>query len=522
MSSLSDIVQQLKENRQADETENLDLINTVNTMSSDIVTAVSGTNKAISSALLKQERAKLSEKEAEKEAKSKSSSKSDGGKRGSNSDRQGIFGRLFAGAGLGTLAGRLLAPLMAPLTGIISFLRVGGPVALVIGALYSVFHDIAENQTFKDALETLRSTWNDRIVPTFERIREAVSGLFQSEEFITTIENLRAAWDRDRDTIQDFIINTVTVTFDSIAGIVEGIAQMLEGDFLGGFTRISNSILKGITGLADNVITSVLRLFGADFGENGSFRTWLDEKIFDFVDNIKELWNTFFNGLKDRWNESMEFLSNIGNNISEFFDELKQRWNNSMSILSETISSIGEGLGAIKDLIVATVSYYGTQIKNDLMVAFEAMKATVLNIPDQIRLAIMENLRFGMPTIELPMPQWTRALGAPENFTLLSGFEVGVGNQQQIEEVRGRINERNTGAVDAIAGYRSETAAALEELNAARENFRSVMSQPLVVNNVDNSSRNSSNATVRYDPSTSAYNSDYFLRRNLAPDMLGR
>jgi len=491
MTTLRDIVDQLKKNQEFQTQDISELSLSITQMSDSLTLAVAETNRTIASAVLSQERNKLREREEkiEEERKSKSGTKKD------SSDSPGVMGSVFGPAlsGLSALSMRLLAPILTPLQAILRFLRVGGPVAIVVGTLFEVFRDIGENETFQNALVSIRETWNERIIPAFNRIKEIVQDLFQSEEFSNTLMNLRDEWNRIRDVIQDFVINTVSVVVDSIAGVVEGIAMMMEGDFLGGFTRISGSILEGIAGLADNVITSVLRLFGADFGENGSFRTWLDEKIGSLGTDLTEVWDNFITALSTKWNNTITFLTET---------------------LPEALSL---GWEATKDLIMATFSYAATRIRNGLLESFEQLKETVLNIPDQIRLAIMENLRFGMPTIELPMPRWAQRIGAPENFTLLSGFEVGVGNAEQIQEVRGRINERSETTAAAIAGYRSETASSLEELNAARSTFRNTMATPIVMNNVDNSSVTSGSATIRYDNRMSPYDIDMYLRRGLVP-----
>ena len=526
MTSLRDIVNQLKENQETQSSDMAELNISVEKMSEDLVSAISKTNNTIGSAILSEERNKLRERE-EKIEEGKKISRG-GGRDQSSGVMSSVFGPALSG--LGALSMRMLAPILTPLQAILRFLRVGGPVAIAIGLIYEVFRDIGENETFQNALVSIKETWNERIIPAFNRIKEIVQNLFQSEEFSNTLMNIRDKWNEIRDVIQDFAINTVSVVVDSIAGVVEGIAMMMEGDFLGGFTRISNSILEGIAGLADNVITSVLRLFGVDFGENGSFRTWLDEKLISLGEDVKALWDSFINSISTKWNNTITFFTEtLPAKIETFGDDVKNvwdtfvnaistKWNNTITFLTETLpEALSLGWEATKDLIMATFSYAATRIRNGLLESFELLKTTVLNIPDQIRLAIMENLRFGMPTIELPMPRWAQALGAPENFTLLSGFEVGVGNAEQIQEVRGRINEREESAVAAISGYRSETAASLEELNAAREAFRNTMVTPVVVNNVDNSSVTSGNATIRYDNRMSPYDTDMYLRRGLVP-----
>ena len=532
MSTLRNVIDQLKENLAEQSADNLELRNTIKEMSESFVSAIAKSSESVDNFILAQERRRLQEKENSREEGRRDGSGRSGRSESSSSDERGIFSRLFAATGLGTLAARLIAPILAPLKSIMSLLRVGGPVALVVGALYAVFKDIGENETFQNALVSIQETWNKRIIPAFNRIKEIVQNLFETEEFSNTLTSLKDEWIRIHDVIQDFVINTVSVVVESIAGVIEGIVMMMEGDFLGGFTRISNSILNGIAGLADNVITSVLRLFGADFGENGSFRTWLDKKLVTLGADVTALWNNFITDLSNRWNSTVTFftetipekISNLRDGIVEkwtgFTTALSDRWNSTMTFLTETLpDALVLGWEAARDLIGATINYAVTRIQNGLMESFENLKNTVLSVPDQIRLAIIENLRFSLPTIEIPLPRrLSELLGLPESFTLLNGFSVGVGTPDQAEEIRGQINERSLASTEAIAGYRSNTAESLEELNAARENFRTVMNTPIVnVNNVDNSSTNSSNATIRYDNTMSPYDLDAYIRRGMAP-----
>jgi hypothetical protein len=124
---------------------------------------------------------------------------------------EGLLSKIFSpaieeGKSIGSI---ILAPILNPLRGLLRLIRVGGPIAIVVGLLFSVFKDIAENETFINALEGVKRVWNESIVPTFERLKESFGNFMASESGAVIIENALKIWENVRASLQKFVVNII-------------------------------------------------------------------------------------------------------------------------------------------------------------------------------------------------------------------------------------------------------------------------------------------------------------------------
>lgn len=201
----------------------------------------------------------------------------------------GILSRIFAPAkeeGL-RFGGIILAPIIAPLKSLLKILRVGGPVAIVVGLLWAVFKDIGENESFINALENVKRVWNESILPTFERISNIFNNIIKSDAVSSIMNNL----ERDIQSLQTFVVNIINNITNTIEGLFEGLNMILDGNFIEGIEKIVGSVISGLLGAINSLATTVLELFGFDFGEDGTLGGLVKRTMADFWQSFEKKWD---------------------------------------------------------------------------------------------------------------------------------------------------------------------------------------------------------------------------------------
>ena len=256
----------------------------------------------------------------------------------------GMFGSLLTGIGA------LVAPLLKPLKAVFKLLGKGGPIGLFIAGMYTLFKDIGENENFKSTMESIKTTWNDRILPTFNSIKETVSKLMENEGVQETFEKIGNWFSNFKTQIQDWVLVNLDIITNTIAGVLEGIDLLINGEWMEGLKTIGSSLFGGIKDFLDNSLTNFLELFGLDFGEDGTLFNFLGRKITEIKDSMVDKWKGFVSGVTDAWSTMTNFftgedgyvqttITGIKTSISTKWDSFKTTitdgWNSMISFFTD-------------------------------------------------------------------------------------------------------------------------------------------------------------------------------------------
>ena len=433
-----------------------------------------------------------------------------GGKRGIASrilgaGRGGLRG-LAAVSGLGLLSGglkRLLAPivgglgfLLKPLKFLFKVLRKGGPIGLVIGAMFLLFKDIAQNKAFMDTLKNIKDTWTNTIVPVFKSIKESVAAIEISDGVKDTFNDIKDWFVNFKTQIQDWIVGNLKIITDTIAGVLEGIDLLLKKDWKAGISKIGNTLFNGIKDLFDNAITNIIELFKVDFGEGGTFLEQAGEIITNLTVKMINTWNDFKDGIKNTWDSLVNFftgddgyvmttIANVQESMSNKWDTfttgVKTTWtdmttgvkNKVSELLTPLTVTLPNKIGEIKDGLIDTWNNIKSKIMEaltnvTLWFAFKPKElglvleekfivakgkfkekiadfiASIANIPAQLKLATLQSLNNNKLTTAL----------VTEGMITRAKADVAAGNimsDQMIRETRSntsleldRINRERT------------------------------------------------------------------------------
>jgi len=257
-------------------------------------------------------------------------------------------GTFFGNAFSGTIAS--ISKVLKVFKLVFRNLKAGGILGLAIYGIYEVFKDIGDNPEFKIALETIRTIWNDNIIPTFNRIKEAVSNLMETESVQSAITGIRDWFENLRINIQDFVGETLQSIALSIGSVFEGINQLLDGDFVGGIWTILKGVITSITNIFDSAITNFLEIFGANFGENGSFLSFVTTKWNETMASVTEFWNGMIENIKIGFREFANFFDPLVESVDAAI-----KWSQTLfSDPTEALSQLWSGLygeGGIVDMI---------------------------------------------------------------------------------------------------------------------------------------------------------------------------
>ena len=330
--------------------------------------------------------------------------------------RGGIKG-LAALTGIPALAGGLsmaispitsgLGFLLKPIGLIAKLVMKGGPIALVIGGLYALFNDIAENENFKATIDKIKTLWNDNIIPAFKSIKETVTTLAGNADIKATFEKISNWFSNFKTQIQDWVLGNLEIITTTIAGVLEGVDSLLKGDWKEGISKIGSTLFNGIKNFFDNAMTNILEMFGIDFGEGGTFLGKAEEIIDSLLLNMIAKWNDFKQGIKDTWASMVNFFTGDSgyvmttiNNIKQwitdkwnsFKDTVKQTWDGMVADVKQAFIDavdiiIVKQVQKIKDLKDGMISKWG-DIKDSIMEAMQKVAIWFMFKPKELGLLL--------------------------------------------------------------------------------------------------------------------------------------
>lgn len=306
-----------------------------------------------------------------------------GGQGGASGGAEGVgkqasvFSKVLGGifGAIGSMASSIFTPITSalssafsliasPLAGIARLFMRAGPIGLVIFSMYEVFKDISENPIFTETMESIKTTFNERIVPTFNRIVESITSLIEPGTMIGDwFNNFRIQ-------IQDFVLQTLGNLTNTVAGVLEGVDQLLNGEWSSGISSIVSSVFWGVYNLFDSILTNLLEVFGADFGEEGSFFQSISTSISDLGASLAQTWDNVKTLVVDSWNG---FISTFMSTITAVFSTVTESVNNVftafkedgllagiMTLMTEQFSlMVTKPLDLIKDLAAWVAEQFG-------------------------------------------------------------------------------------------------------------------------------------------------------------------
>ena len=320
---------------------------------------------------------------------------------------KGLGGALgILGAGFATLLTPITAGLgilLGPLGKLGKLLMRGGPVGLVITGMYALFKDIGENPTFNAVVDSIKTTWNDSIKPTFESIKNTLVSLGQSESVSETFNSIKDWFSNFKIQIQDWVLGNLEIITTTIAGVLSGIDSLLKGDWKAGLLTIGSTLFNGIKNFFDNTITNILELFGVDFGEGGTFLGSVGAAIDRMLVKMMGMWTAFTDGVKGAWDGLINFfvgedgfvqsrITSLKTNVTlkwmAFTDAVRTGWGNMVDFFTnpETEGSIPYRINAIQTYVGEKWLAFCTSIKNAWsgMVSFLTNPEQEGSIPNRI------------------------------------------------------------------------------------------------------------------------------------------
>ena len=314
----------------------------------------------------------------------------------------GVIGAGFKGLLAPITAG--LGILLAPLAGLGKLLVRGGAIGLVITGMYELFKDIGENPTFNKTIESIKTTWNDRIKPTFDSIKESINALSdENNEVGGTIRAIGEWFTNFKIQIQDWVLGSLNIVTETIANVLSGIDTLLNEGWGAGLLEITGSLFLGIGKLLDNTITNLLEMFGADFGEDGSLAKSIGANISRAIIKMTGMWTAFTDGVKDTWDGLVNFfvgedgyiqtrITSLKTSVTlkwmAFTDAVRTGWGNMVDFFTnpETEGSIPYRINAIKTYVGEKWLAFCDSIKNTWgsMVTFLTNPEQEGSIPNRI------------------------------------------------------------------------------------------------------------------------------------------
>lgn len=267
-------------------------------------------------------------------------------------------------------------------------------------------------------------------------------------------------------------IAIIMTAFDTVKGALDGYAEAgILGALQGAIDGLFTSLITKPLDLLKSAVAWVLKKLGFD-------ETSEVLQSFSFTKLFEDMTDAVFNFIRG----TISWVKTTYSDAKRYIITKKQEIIDPIfNGIANLVSFVGDNFTLMKDIIAASFDYELTRIVNGFKKAFEEVATFIANIPDQLYLLISENLRFGMPTIEFPLPEWMQKwpINAPPRFTLLEGFEAGVGDATTQAAARSRIAERSAARDTTIQTLDRETASKLDELRSMQmelgRNFQQVV-----------------------------------------------
>ena len=294
------------------------------------------------------------------------------------------------------------------------------------------------------------------------------------------------------DSIKNFIGKAGAGAADAGSGILGFLGK------LGGFARTIVAPLAKIVGIAFGPITvailGIIDFFVGFFkgftSEEGTFLEKLNAGIRGglqgVIDGILAGFDTIFLKLPAL---ILEFfgLQKAGEFLRSL--QLGPIFSNVVNVVVGLIKTVTTSFGLLKDMVVAQFSYEITSVINGFKNAFTKVARFILTLGDQLYILISKNIRFAFPEVKVPKTFLT-----PE-FTLIPGFDVGIGDESTRAEAQAKIDSVNSKAAATIAARNAETDQKLKELVEAQTAFKQALTANIndLSNNVSTSTTTTNN-----------------------------
>lgn len=300
MSSLSEVVDQLKHNREASE---------------DTTIAIEELNQSIQGYIEGIGRESFGEAEqAYESGRGLPATKTDASGTSKTGKRGGLLGRMFGPLfSLFSLTGPF-AGILAPITRLAALFATGLRAVPLLGAIfliYDIFKDIGENENFKATMDSIKTTWNEKILPIFDKIKQTLTDIGDNKNFSETFDKIKQFFIDFKTNVQDVALGTLDIFVTTIGDILTGVDELLNGEFLTGFKTIATSLFEGVVNLADLLFTNILETFGVDFGPDGTLFGFIGRKIEELTMDMKLKWVQFKDYVSGAWSDFTEDLKNL-------------------------------------------------------------------------------------------------------------------------------------------------------------------------------------------------------------------
>lgn len=430
---------------------------------------------------------------------------------------------IFKGTFLGSSFSRLLAPIGSALlnvkgllVGIGKLVLKGGPIAIVLTLLYHVFKDIGENENFKNALTAISDTWNNKIIPTWNDLKENFVNFLNGEEMNLAMADIQGIWNSVTawfsgtfsTALQNLFVTQLTGIVDLISGVLSNLNTILEGNVWKGLGGLVGTITRFITDFVDSVGKFLLESIGVDFGEHSTLRSFLIEKFTSVKDSITATFTDMADWVEEKFTGIVDKVKGVFAPVTETFDWLTTQIGDYLETVKNLfIKRIEQVNGIVNDVSTKIASSFeilklaGSTLEEqfltvlkDVQVGFMKAGNFLRNIPDRLMIMIGNMLDFELPKVSIPT-RWG-------DITLLEGGKP-FGDINFKNEAAARISEREKALELDITKLERGLAERLSGINnQTREMRREAEIKGLNVNVVAPTSNNSIHAPQTYINST--------------------
>ena len=274
-----------------------------------------------------------------------------------------VVGKVVSGAGT-------LISSLGGLQGVLAALT--GPVGIVVAAIAALAGGFAylfsTNEEFRSSIMQTVATLQTNLAAAFERIKPALASL--KEAFDSLMTALAPLFELIATVIAGLIsgiasaagplIETITNIIMFITNIIEAFIALLNGDFEGFYTHLSDAFMNWVNGMLSFIemfIQMTLGFFSA------------------FGINLQTMFTTIWTGIKTTVNNAL-------NAIRAFTVTI---WNNIKTWLTTTLTNIKTKFTEIFENIRAVVAEKIENVKTKIVEGMEAAADYIKSLPDKFR-----------------------------------------------------------------------------------------------------------------------------------------
>lgn len=274
-----------------------------------------------------------------------------------------VVGKVVSGAGT-------LISSLGGLQGVLAALT--GPVGIVVAAIATLAGGFAylfsTNEEFRSSIMQTVATLQTNLAAAFERIKPALASL--KEAFDALMTALAPLFEFIATVISGLIsgiasaagplIETITNIIMFITNIIEAFIALLNGDFEGFYTHLSDAFMNWVNGMLSFIemfIQMTLGFFSA------------------FGINLQTAFNTMWTNVKNIVNNALNFLRNLTITV----------WTYIKTWLATTLTNIKNKFDEIFDNIKTAVSEKIENVKTKIVEGMEAAADYIKSLPDKFR-----------------------------------------------------------------------------------------------------------------------------------------